>query len=118
MNFASESSGFDEVNHFQTTKSPIIMFIPGQKVVCVNGQFASGLAQYFPSLPQEGSTYTIRDVVPGISPQCTEGEVAVYLCEIIGSVNKHGIERGFNAERFMPLDLDTEEQEHEEYAYA
>jgi hypothetical protein len=94
------------------------MFMPGQKVACIDGKFPLGIEQYFPSLPQEGETYTIRDIVPGISPQLSEGEVAVYLIEIIGSVNAHGIERGFNAERFAPLETETEIAEVHEEAFA
>jgi len=92
------------------------MFIPGQQVVCVDATFPPSLAQYFSKLPQKDSTYTIRDVVPGIAPNGGEGEVAVYLVEIFGSVNPHGIERGFNAERFAPLapyEAETAEQEAE-----
>ncbi len=92
--------------------------MPGQKVVCVDGKFALGLEKFFPSLPHEGETYTIRDLVPGISPQMGEGEVAVYLIEIIGSTNAHGIERGFNAERFAPLETDIQEAEIHEEAFA
>jgi len=94
------------------------MFMPGQKVVCVDDKFPLGIEVYFPSLPKEGEIYTIRDIVPGISPQLSEGEVAVYLVEIIGSINAHGIERGFNAERFAPLETDVEIAEVHEEAFA
>ena len=87
------------------------MFLPNQKVVCVNGRFPLGIERYFPSLPKEGQQYTIRDIVPGIDPRGSEGEVAVYLVEIIGSINEHGIERGFNAERFAPLETHEDELE-------
>jgi hypothetical protein len=88
-----------------------IMFLPGQKVVCVNDHFPLGIERYFPSLPKEGQQYIIRDIVPGIGPRGGEGEIAVYLVEIIGSINDHGIERGFNAERFAPLQTDEDELE-------
>ncbi len=87
------------------------MFLPGQKVACINGRFPLGIERYFPSLPKEGQQYTIRDIVPGIGPQGGEGEIAVYLIEIIGSINDHGIERGFNGERFAPLQTDEDELE-------
>ena len=72
-----------------------------------------GIERYFPSLPIEGQQYVIRDIVPGVAVHGGEGEVAVYLVEIIGSVNAHGIERGFNAERFAPLQTDDETAEAE-----
>lgn len=84
------------------------MFTPGQPVACVNGKFPIRIEKYFPSLPKEGQQYTIRDIVPGVSIGGGEGEVAVYLVEIIGSINDHGIERGFNAERFAPLQTDED----------
>jgi hypothetical protein len=79
------------------------MFLPSQKVVCVDGKFPPGIEALYAELPKEGNTYTIRDVVPGVGLTGEEGEVAVYLCEITGPRNAHGIERGFKAERFAPL---------------
>lgn len=78
------------------------MFDIGQKVVCANDEFHPAIAQYFPTLPKKGRIYTIRDIVPGLNPSMGH-EVACYLEEIQGSVNDHGIERGFNVERFAPL---------------
>ena len=80
------------------------MFRPGQKVVCVDGRFPLGIEKFYPQVPKEGNTYTIRNVVPGISFRGEHGEVAAYLVEIAGPLNSHGIERGFNVERFAPLD--------------
>ena len=79
------------------------MFLPNQKVVCIDGKFPLGIEQLYAELPKEGHTYTIRDIVPGVGLTGEEGEVAVYLCEIHGPLNAHGIERGFKAERFAPL---------------
>jgi hypothetical protein len=87
------------------------MFLPNQKVVCVNGHFPLGIEQLYDELPKEGSTYTIRDIVPGIGLTGDEGEIAVYLCEIKGPLNAHGIERGFRADRFAPLRTILEEAE-------
>ena len=89
------------------------MFLPNQKVVCVDGRFPLGIEQLYQELPKEGSTYTIRDIVPGVGLTGEEGEVAVYLCEISGPLNAHGIERGFRAERFAPLQMDEEMAEEE-----
>ena len=57
--------------------------------------------------------YTVRDLVPGVSLQNTEGETAVYLMELVNPVNRHNIEYGFNAERFAPLETDDEALEEE-----
>ena len=89
------------------------MFECGQPVVCIDGAFPLGVEKLYRELPKSGRTYTIRDIVPGVSIDGQEGEVAVYLVEILSPDNKHGIERGFNAERFAPLNVDHE-QEHEQ----
>jgi len=92
---------------------PKTMFLPNQKVVCVDGRFPLGIEKLYDELPKEGSTYTIRDIIPGIGLTGDEGEVAVYLCEIKGRLNAHGIERGFRADRFAPLQRTTETAEEE-----
>ena len=89
------------------------MFLPNQKVVCVDGRFPLGIEKFYNELPKEGSTYTIRDIVPGVAVSGEEGEVAVYLCEITSPANQHGIERGFKAERFAPLQTDEAVEEEE-----
>ena len=89
------------------------MFLPNQKVVCVNGRFPLGIEKLYFELPKEGVTYTIRDIVPGIGLTGEEGETAVYLCEISGPLNAHGIERGFRADRFAPLQTSEAEAEEE-----
>lgn len=89
------------------------MFLPNQRVVCVDGKFPLGIEQLYSELPKEGTTYTIRDIVPGVGLTGEEGETAVYLCEITGPLNAHGIERGFRADRFAPLQVDEEQAEDE-----
>ncbi len=89
------------------------MFLPNQKVVCIDGKFPLGIEQLYAELPKEGQTYIIRDIVPGVGLTGEEGEVAVYLIEIRGPLNAHGIERGFRAERFAPLSTTEEEAEAE-----
>lgn len=91
------------------------MFLPNQKVVCVDGNFPVGIEKLYDELPKEGVTYTIRDIVPGIGLTGDEGEIAVYLCEIKGPLNAHGIERGFRADRFAPLTTSRETAEEEMY---
>ena len=89
------------------------MFLPNQRVVCVDARFPLGIEKLYAELPREGTTYTIRDIVPGIGLTGDEGEVAVYLCEIRGPLNAHGIERGFRADRFAPLQTSEEYAEEE-----
>lgn len=89
------------------------MFLPNQKVVCVDGKFPLGIEKLYAELPKEAATYTIRDIVPGVGLTGEEGETAVYLCEITGPLNAHGIERGFRADRFAPLQTDEDEVEEE-----
>jgi len=89
------------------------MFLPNQKVVCIDGRFPIGIEKLYSELPKEGNTYTIRDIVPGVGLTGEEGEVAVYLMEITGPLNAHGIERGFRAERFAPLQTIEDEVEEE-----
>ena len=89
------------------------MFLPNQKVVCVAGKFPLGIEELYSELPKEGVTYTIRDIVPGIGLTGEEGETAVYLIEITGPLNAHGIERGFRADRFAPLQTIEDEVEEE-----
>ena len=89
------------------------MFLPNQAVVCVNGRFPLGIEKLYTELPKEGTTYTIRDIVPGVGLTGDEGEIAVYLLEIKAPLNAHGIERGFRADRFAPLQTSTEAAEEE-----
>jgi hypothetical protein len=87
------------------------MFLPGQAVVCVDDAFALGIEVLYDELPKKGNTYHIRDLVPGCDFQANPGEMAVYLTELRNPCNKLGIERGFKAERFVPLESDVEEEE-------
>jgi len=79
------------------------MFVPNQKVVCIDDKFPLGIEKLYDKLPVQDQIYVIRDVVPGQSLAGTEGEVAVYLVGLLNPTNKVGVERGFNAERFAPL---------------
>ena len=89
------------------------MFLPNQKVVCVDGKFPLGIEQLYSELPKEGTTYTIRDIVPGVGLTGEEGETAVYLCEITGPLNAHGIERGFPRGSLRATETIEEEAEEE-----
>ena len=88
------------------------MFAKDQRVVCVNDKIPPEAWEYVKPL-RKGGIYTIRDILPGIALNGGEGEVAVYLHEIHNSINPHGIERGYNAERFAPLAHERVEDESE-----
>lgn len=87
------------------------MFLPGQAVMCVDDAFPLGIEVLYNQLPKKNNTYHIRDLVPGCDFKANPGEMAVYLTELRNPCNKVGIERGFKAERFVPLNSDEEEQE-------
>jgi hypothetical protein len=82
----------------------------GQKVVCVNGKFEDWVKQLYTALPVEGRTYVIRDVRLGTA--IVEGrKVGAVSLLLIGLINPNAdgktgslAERGFNSDRFRPLD--------------
>lgn len=82
--------------------------ISGASVICVDGKFDPLVMFLYQQLPIEGHVYTIRDVMPGklLGSKPGEGyEVAVTLEEIHNPIHGDtGTERGFNAERFAPLE--------------
>ena len=87
------------------------MFMPGQKVACVDDNFPLGIEKLYKALPKKDEIYTVRDLVPGVSLNNSEGETAIYLVELVNPSNSHGIEYGFNAERFAPLNTVEDELE-------
>ena len=86
------------------------MFLPGQRVVCVDDVFPDAIKRFYWKLPVKGVTYMVRDLLPGVAPSGDMGEVCVYLVELINpcSDTPPYPERGFKAERFAPLQTDTE----------
>ena len=68
----------------------------------------SASRKFTPRYPKKDVIYTVRDLVPGVSLQNTEGETALYVVELVNPANRHGIEYGFNAERFAPLETDED----------
>ena len=77
----------------------------GDKVVCVDDKFPPDISKLYDTLPVKDSTYVVRDIRLGIN-LLMEGDVSVLL---IGLVNpkadsKAGLERGFRADRFRPLE--------------
>ena len=87
------------------------MFMPGQKVACVDDRFPLGIEKLYSALPKKDEIYTVRDLVPGVSLSNSEGETAIYIVELVNPSNSHGIQYGFNAERFAPLETVDETAE-------
>ncbi len=88
------------------------MFLTGQKVVCIDGQFHEATKAIYTALPVQDVVYVVRGMAPGVSVRLEEGELAVYLVGLhnpCSSVPPHR-ERGFKAERFRPLEEMTEEE--------
>ena len=94
------------------------MYSIGQKVVCINDEFSDWIKSIYTALPVKNSTYTIRDVRPGINEDNKTYEVAVLLEELTNPLNSAKVpqERAFNVERFAPLNPFTEEEEEEDKA--
>jgi hypothetical protein len=83
----------------------------GDKVVCVDDKFPPDIGKLYDALPVKDTTYVVRDIRMGIN-LTLEGDVSVLL---IGLVNpkadsKAGLERGFRADRFRPLQEFREKQ--------
>ena len=83
----------------------------GDKVVCVDDKFPLNISKLYTALPVKDSTYVVRDIRLGIN-LTMEGDVSVLL---IGLVNPKaesvaGLERGFRADRFRPLEELRNEQ--------
>jgi hypothetical protein len=78
----------------------------GQKVVCVDDQFPLEVTKYYTALPIAGVTYVIREVSVGVNWKAEPGEVCLHLVGLVNpcSDTPPYPERGFNAERFRPLD--------------
>ena len=93
-----------------------------QKVVCINDEFTKEIKAMYTALPKKGVTYVIRSVELGANTKAEGGEVCIRL---VGLHNPKGSvapypERGFNAERFQPLEDErlTEEIYEEDLATA
>ena len=89
------------------------MYDLGTKLVCINDSFEPGINDYYNALPKKGKLYVVRDVVPGIDFGLNT-TCAILLVELVNKPNKHGIEPGFQASRFVePEELDTYEKQSE-----
>jgi hypothetical protein len=87
--------------------------VVGQKVVCVDDNFPPEVAQFYIALPKKDQIYVIRNVVMGVNWKAEPGEVCLYL---VGLNNPRSDkppfpERGFNSERFRPLNSDEDTAE-------
>ncbi|HYE31606.1 MAG TPA: hypothetical protein VEH27_09265 [Methylomirabilota bacterium] len=80
--------------------------IVGQKVVCVDDKFPLGIEKFYTALPKKDVVYVIREVKIGVNMAGEPGEVAVYLVGLVNPKSSKAPfpERGFNAERFRPLE--------------
>ena len=81
------------------------MFQEGQKVVCVNDTFPPDIVKYYIHLPIKDQTYTIRSIGVGVDWHKNPGEIVVTLVGLSNprSTKEPYPERGFNADRFRPL---------------
>jgi hypothetical protein len=91
----------------------------GQKVVCVDDAAPAHLRAHYTSWIRKGTVYVIRGVFLGVDYQsASPGEVGVYL---LGLHNpKSNVppfpERGFNSQRFRPIEDHPVRVEKEEEA--
>ena len=101
------------------------MFIQGQKVVCVDDMFTSEVRRIYRALPVKGRVYVVRAIGVGrgalvpSSPGASDGELVVYLVGLFNPdgearFSRSGLELGFKAERFAPLDTLPEVEEEKE----
>ena len=98
---------------------PSSMFQTGQKVVCINDEFAPWVYDLYRALPKKDHTYTIRSVAIGrsnpkfevnddaeIKMTDADYDVLVLLEELINPEDPHSSVRqelGFRGERFAPM---------------
>lgn len=86
----------------------------------MDGQFPPGTEEFYVALPKAGRTYTIRQVSVGVNWRGELGEVCLLLAELHNprSARAPFPERGFNSERFRPLEEVTATEEAREEAVA
>jgi hypothetical protein len=105
------------------------MFQTGQKVVCIDDEFAPWVYDLYRALPKKDRTYTVRAVAVGRSNptfavtdeadlQITgaEFDMLILLEELLNPEDPHSTvkqELGFRAERFAPM-LEEEHEEEQE----
>lgn len=103
------------------------MFKIGQQVVCINDDFEPWVYDLYRSLPKKGKIYTVRAFGVGrsnpkfeinddaeIKMTGAEFDLLLLLKELLNPDDPHSSakqELGFRAERFAPLQEETEEEE-------
>ncbi|QIF00727.1 hypothetical protein [Roseimicrobium sp. ORNL1] len=103
------------------------MFQTGQKVVCINDDFAPWVFDLYRALPKKGKIYTVRAVGVGrsnpkfevnedaeIKLTGAEFDLMLLLKELVNPDDPHSSvkqELGFRSERFAPVQEDEEEEE-------
>tara|TARA_R110002153_G_scaffold189400_1_gene342203 strand:+ start:170 stop:451 length:282 start_codon:yes stop_codon:yes gene_type:complete len=75
------------------------MFDIKSKVVCVDDRFPDGINDIYNALPNKGTIYTVRDIVPAQDHKF-QGQPAILLGELVNNPNQHGIEPAFKLNRF------------------
>ena len=87
------------------------LFEIGQRVVCVNDTFPPGIARLYQQLPKRGLVYVIRDIRLGVnwSDGQRRGDVSLLLIGLVNpkAESRAALERGFSADRFVPLEGNT-----------
>ena len=76
----------------------------GDKVVCVDDKFPPDIGKLYDALPVKDTTYVVRDIRLGIN-LTRAGDVSVLLVGLVNpkAESRAGLERGFRADRFRPL---------------
>lgn len=111
---------------------PTRMFQTGQKVVCIDDEFAPWVYDLYRALPRKDHTYTVRSVAVGRSNpkfevnddaelKMTDADfdMLILLEELINPEDPHSSvkqELGFRAERFAPMLEQDQEEEAEAWA--
>ena len=77
----------------------------GDKVVCVDDKFPVGIEKFYDQLPVKDQTYVVRDIRLGAGWDM-QGDISVLLIGLVNpkAESKAGLERGFRADRFRPLE--------------
>ena len=86
------------------------MMVSGALVACIDDKFPADIGKIYRALPVEGEFYTVRDLRPGHGLTGKE-EIQITVEELINDpLVPNGIEVGFNAERFAPLQTLPDEE--------
>lgn len=96
------------------------MFDVGQKVVCINGDFDDWSKSLYTAFPTKDKVYVIRDVRLGVTFEGGQriGAASVLLVGLVNpcAISKMKLERGFNSDRFAPLEEVKEKSRNKQQA--